>query len=69
MIKFCHKNKKMFGRNHTKEYHTLLIWTMTRIKKILKSMLKCVISLLALRYFQLMNERENDGQSHQVCEG
>ena len=30
--KFCHKKKKMFGRNHTRYYQTLLIWVISWIK-------------------------------------
>ena len=60
----------MFGRNHTRDYQTLLIWTMLWIKKIMKRMLTPMIFFfLALRYVSLINGGENHGQSHQACEG
>ena len=59
----------MFWSNHTKDYHTLLIWTISRIKKILKKLLTHMISLSEMRYVYLMNEGKNDYQSHQSYEG
>ena len=59
---------KMFGRNHTKDYHNILIWAMLWIKKMLKSLLTPMIILSELMYVYLMNKVENDGQSHQVCD-
>ena len=56
--KFNHKKKEMFGRNHNKGYQNLLIWTMSWIKKMLKSMLTPIISLLGLRYAYLTNKGE-----------
>ena len=58
----------MNGRNHTKDYQTLMIWTMLWIKKILKRLLTPMVSLSALRYVSLMNKEEKYDQSHQLCE-
>ena len=48
----------MFGRNHTKDCQILLIWIISLMKKILKRLLKPVISLLELRYVSLINNGE-----------
>ena len=58
----------MFGMNHTRNYHTLLVWMKFLIKKILKSPLTPMIFFLALEYVSLMNKGENCGQGRQACE-